>query len=298
MLQRGGEAGLHTESRTLRLDAGFHDVRIDYQQHRGRYYLNVQWVPVGDRARPFDPEALFPSRPDERAFSIHQRLRVLRSFLPVVWTVPPLILLLVVSAPFLLRFGRRAVKARPGGIAAHWQADARFWTGSAGMARLDRLARRGCWLLPFVLLPLMVRLSFDSGATWDEEIQQEYGEAVAAYFTSSFSDRSSFTMGDLYLYGGMFDLLCVMAQEWFPGDEYEIRHVVNSLFGWLGILFCDMAVNRAFGPRAGLLAMLLLALSPRYFGHAMNNPKDIPFAAMTAAALYLLTTVRGTFPYF
>ena len=82
------------------------------------------------------------------------------------------------------------------------------------------------------------------------------------------------------------------------GDEYEIRHVVNSLFGWLGILFCGMAANRAFGPRAGLLAMLLLALSPRYFGHAMNNPKDIPFAAMTAAALYLLTTVRGTFPYF
>ncbi len=53
-----------------------------------------------------------------------------------------------------------------------------------------------------------------------------------------------------------------------------------------------------FGAKAALLAMFLLVVSPRYFGHAMNNPKDIPFAAMGAAVLCCLAAARPTYPYF
>ena len=39
------------------------------------------------------------------------------------------------------------------------------------------------------------------------------------------------------------------------------------------------------GARAGAIAMAALALTPLYYGHSFNNPKDIPFAALHAWAL-------------
>jgi hypothetical protein len=51
------------------------------------------------------------------------------------------------------------------------------------------------------------------------------------------------------------------------------------------------------GPGTGLLAMVLLALSPRYFGDAMNNPKDLPLAALMAAALYYLMRLEPAYPH-
>ena len=43
--------------------------------------------------------------------------------------------------------------------------------------------------------------------------------------------------------------------------------------------------------------MILLAASPRYFADSMNNPKDLPFAAMSVAALYYFSTISPTWPY-
>ena len=43
--------------------------------------------------------------------------------------------------------------------------------------------------------------------------------------------------------------------------------------------------------------MVLLAASPRYFADSMNNPKDLPFAAMTVMALYYMSTVSRRWPY-
>ena len=36
---------------------------------------------------------------------------------------------------------------------------------------------------------------------------------------------------------------------------------------------------------------------PRYVGESMNNPKDLPFAALMLAALYYIVTVRPAYPY-
>ena len=52
----------------------------------------------------------------------------------------------------------------------------------------------------------------------------------------------------------------------------------------------------AFGPPHGLLSMALLAASPFYIAHAVNNPKDLPFATVTTAVLLALTRLRKTLP--
>ena len=93
-------------------------------------------------------------------------------------------------------------------------------------------------------------------------------------------------------------MICAALEQWLPGNRYVIRHVVNATFGWVGVLYCGRLAARLFGPWSGVLAMVLLAASPRYFADSMNNPKDLPFAALTVVALYYFSTVSPTWPYF
>ncbi|MGL4261697.1 MAG: hypothetical protein ACRCTX_08770, partial [Afipia sp.] len=41
----------------------------------------------------------------------------------------------------------------------------------------------------------------------DEGVQHRYGELIVAYYKSGFTDLSLFKLDNLYLYGGLFDLL-------------------------------------------------------------------------------------------
>jgi hypothetical protein len=95
----------------------------------------------------------------------------------------------------------------------------------------------------------------------------------------------------------MFDVICASLEAWVPVDRYVLRHMVNATFGWIGAVYCGRLAARLFGPWSGPLALVLLALSPRYFADSMNNPKDLPFAAMTVVALFYISAVSPRWPY-
>ena len=65
--------------------------------------------------------------------------------------------------------------------------------------------------------------------------------------------------------------------------------------GWVSC--CAASWRIGCGPPHGLLALVLLAASPVYMAHAMNNPKDIPFATAATALLLALTRVRASTPF-
>jgi hypothetical protein len=159
---------------------------------------------------------------------------------------------------------------------------------------------RAAWwtfvILAGSLLPLFVMASFDFGATWDEKARHRYGEIILEYFRGLRS-RSSFIQDEGGLYGGLFDTICAVVEQWVPANRYVLRHVINAIFGWIGVVYCGRLVARLFGRWPGILAMILLAASPRYFADSMNNPKDLPFAALTLVALYYFSTVSTTWPY-
>ena len=67
---------------------------------------------------------------------------------------------------------------------------------------------------------------------------------------------------------------------------YEARHVMVALSGAAAILFTGLLVKLFSGYSGGLLAMILMFLSPRFLGHAFNNPMDIPFALGNIFTLY------------
>lgn len=161
---------------------------------------------------------------------------------------------------------------------------------------VPKLARRIFVVLALLLLPIMIVASFDFGVTWDEDSRRTYGHKVLD-FLRGLRTREEFRETGGHLYPGLFDTICAALELWIPVNKWVLRHVVNAIFGWVGVVYCGRLAGRLFGWWSGVLALVLLALSPRYFAHSMNNPKDLPFAALSVVALYYISTVSRRWPY-
>jgi Dolichyl-phosphate-mannose-protein mannosyltransferase len=151
--------------------------------------------------------------------------------------------------------------------------------------------------LAATLLPLMVSASFDFGVTWDEKPRHHYGELVWEFMRGLRARNTTYVEDGGHLYGGLFDTICAAVEQYVPVNRYVLRHAINAAFGWIGIVYVGRLAARLFGQWAGVLGLLLIAVSPRYFADSMNNPKDLPFAAATAAALYYFSTMSPRWPY-
>ena len=150
------------------------------------------------------------------------------------------------------------------------------------------------WILVASLLPIMVTASVDFGMTWDEMDRHKNGRAILDYYQGEVP-RAKAHYGTMY--PGLFDVIPAWLETRYDVDRYVLRHRVNAVFGWVGILFTGLLASRLFGPWSGILALILLAASPRYFAHSMNNPKDLPFAAMSVMVLYCLSRLSPRWPY-
>ncbi|PKU24832.1 glycosyltransferase family 39 protein [Telmatospirillum siberiense] len=144
---------------------------------------------------------------------------------------------------------------------------------------------------------ILVILTYgDYGITNDEEVQNVYGVKLLAFYTSFFQDGSAFNYLDLFRYGGFFDLIAAVLNLFSPLGEYETRHLLGGLVGVVGMAGAWRLGRHLGGPRVGFLALLLLLLTPAYYGHSFNNPKDAPFAAAMVWTLYYLCRVVSAFP--
>jgi hypothetical protein len=147
-----------------------------------------------------------------------------------------------------------------------------------------------------LLLPFMLWVSADFGVTFDERQRQHYGESIWRFYAGEVT-HTGFQTDASRLYGGLFDVLAVALQRVLPLDPYVVRHRLNAMVGWLGVVFCGALASRIAGPGVGLLSMVLLVLLPRYLGHAMNNPKDVPFATLSTAALFVMAGIPARYPF-
>jgi len=145
--------------------------------------------------------------------------------------------------------------------------------------------------LSIALLFIMPYMSFDYGITGDEEVQRVYGEHVLKYFDTDGVEGAALTYKNLYLYGGMFDYyMAKFHRDFFPTwDVYEMRHMFNAIIGALLMIFTGL-LARSVSQRwqVAFWALVFMILSPRLFGHSMNNPKDIPFAFGYVLSLFFM----------
>jgi tetratricopeptide (TPR) repeat protein len=137
-----------------------------------------------------------------------------------------------------------------------------------------------------IILPIM---SLDAGQSGDDEKHYMHAEKVYNYFATGGEDKSALEDRRLKLnyYGQSIDLLTYIINKTFKIEkEYKARHFIISLTGMLCILFAGLLAFRLAGYRAGLITMVLMFFAPRFLGHSMNNPMDVPFALGYVFTLY------------
>jgi Dolichyl-phosphate-mannose-protein mannosyltransferase len=140
-------------------------------------------------------------------------------------------------------------------------------------------------------LGIVALLTFrDYGLSWDDYAHSEYGDLLLQFYASGLRDQRALSWVNLYYYGGGFDLPAAVAAKFLPLTLFETRRLLGAAVGMLGLFVTWRIGRRVSGPLAGLIALVLLAACPLYYGHMFINPKDSPFAV--AMAILLLGLVR------
>ena len=149
------------------------------------------------------------------------------------------------------------------------------------------------------LLALGLAIHRDYGISWDEPFQRFTGAVTVKHLAEKFAP--SLVSGEAgrlpaladYIdrdHGTAFEAPAV-ALEALLGltdkrDIFMLRHLLTFLVCFAGaIALYGLAARRFSDWRLGLLAVLLLALSPRLFAESFYNSKDAVFMAAFAIAL-------------
>lgn len=147
------------------------------------------------------------------------------------------------------------------------------------------------------IVGIIVLVTFqDYGVTWDEYVQHRYGVLSLHYFTSFGQDTTAFGLDDLRYYGPLVEMLISSLARISPLGLYETRHLATAAVGLLTIIGTWRLARLLGGPRAGFFALLLIVLTPRFYGHMFTNSKDIPFAAGYVWSLHALLLAIPTAP--
>ncbi len=155
------------------------------------------------------------------------------------------------------------------------------------MLSTDRIA-----VLILTAVAVIAGITFrDYGLGWDDYTHSQYGDLLLKLYGSGFADTRALSFVNLYKYGGGFDMAAALAAKVLPFDLFETRRLIGAAVGILGLLVTWRIGRRIGGPLAGLIALILLATCPLYYGHMLINAKDAPFA--TAMAMLLLGLVRA-----
>src|SRR2546423_7073526 len=95
----------------------------------------------------------------------------------------------------------------------------------------------------------------DYAVSNDEGLQHHYGQLILEYYRSGLTDETVFGFRDLYLYGGLFDIIAVRVSELFPAFEpYDLRHILCALIGIGGIAPTAATARLIGGALAGFIA--------------------------------------------
>src|SRR5664279_812009 len=137
----------------------------------------------------------------------------------------------------------------------------------------------------------------DYAVSNDEGLQHHYGQLILEYYRSGMTDETIFGFRDLYLYGGLFDIVTVRLSEIFASiDVYDIRHILCALIGISGIAATAATARTISGSRAGFIAAVALAVCGCWYGTMFNHTKDVPLAAGMIGATYMLIRMMRRLP--
>lgn len=145
------------------------------------------------------------------------------------------------------------------------------------------------------------------GISNDEEVQHVYGRLLLDFYGSGLQDMSAFHYKNLYLYGGMFDLIAAILEKFASQlgllpydlqtpDIWQLRHLISALFGLAAIALVYRIGKTLASASTGLVAMCLLTLTACWTGAMFTHTKDIPFATCMLWAIERLICIAPNLP--
>ena len=147
-----------------------------------------------------------------------------------------------------------------------------------------------CVYFAFILIGGLV-IAKDYGISWDEKAMFVLGEQTYDFI---FKGGVYPTEPGIRFHGAWFEIVQYAVQEMlglrFARSIFIMRHMLNFVTFWICLIAIYAIALRTFKSRTwALIALLMLLLSPRQFGHAFFNGRDIPaMAFFTVKMLTLL----------
>ena len=167
----------------------------------------------------------------------------------------------------------------------------------------DAFHKKSFIVLGIAILLMTIVLALGSGINGDDEYQDDYSTKLVSYYSTMGADTSALSIpkGNMHYYGGLFDIVTgftnqALGYEVADAGYHGVRHIFNAIFGVLAMLFTALLAKEIAGWRAGILTLLFMFLSPRFLGHSLMNPKDIPFAAGYMMAIYYMVLLFKNMP--
>ncbi len=149
----------------------------------------------------------------------------------------------------------------------------------------------------FFLIAIFILVTFKQyGISNDEQVQHVYGQLLLNFYSSGFVDKAAFSYKNLYLYGGLFDLMSALLEKMLPIWVWDVRHLLSALFGLAGIVAVHKTTHELAGARAAFFAAFLLAITGAWSGAMFTHTKDVSFAACMVWALYYTLLTAKSLP--
>jgi tetratricopeptide (TPR) repeat protein len=145
----------------------------------------------------------------------------------------------------------------------------------------------------------MMSKSFDYGLTWDSKLHNQYGYDMLKYFESGGKDTTCFTSHrDYPFYGEHINVIASYINKNYEPSwgEFGTRHLLNSIYGFIAMIFAGLIAKQLLSWRTGLIAFWAIFLTPTFFAHSMNNPTDIPLATGFAIGTYGILKILRQLP--
>lgn len=130
----------------------------------------------------------------------------------------------------------------------------------------------------------------DYGLNWDDDFSHKYGLMNWNYV---FNNDSSLQGSMDRYHGPALEMTLVGIDKIFAAKGtravFQIHHFADFVFFYLSVIAFFLLARKLFGAdKWGLLACLMLVLSPRIFGDSFFNSKDIGFLCGCILTLYTL----------
>ncbi|HAW50971.1 MAG TPA: hypothetical protein DCX54_01395 [Flavobacteriales bacterium] len=146
-------------------------------------------------------------------------------------------------------------------------------------------------------------LSFDYGVTWDEPLSMQYSADMLRYFATWGKDKTCLDetiplYNHMIYYGNVFGLMSTLLHKILPFDIIQTRHLLNSIFGYLSIFYIVRHARLISDYKLAFLTLLLLVLSPRFFGYIMNMFRDTTLMLGFVGSTYYFHRILVKLPSF